>query len=139
MAQTKAILIELRAGKRRVLAETLSLLESDHPDSCQQALDLLQAMNQAPLAVRSGGAERTQTLRLGITGSTGVGKSTLVQGLGKRLRQHTAVAVLAVDPTSPRTGGSILGDKIRMQEFANQPNVYVRPLPSSVSIGKLAA
>ena len=117
----------LRAGKRRTLAQTLSLLASDHPKHRQQAVQLLQALPPVP-----------NTLRLGITGATGAGKSTLVQALGKRLCKHSPVAVLAVDPTSPRTGGSILGDKIRMQEFANQPNVYVRPLPSSIAAGRLA-
>jgi LAO/AO transport system kinase len=116
----------IRAGNRTVLARAISLVESKTSFHADQADALL-----ATLMPSTGGAHR-----VGISGAPGVGKSTLIESLGKLLtgRGHK-VAVLAVDPSSTRSGGSILGDKTRMAELANDPNAFIRPSPSSGSLG----
>lgn len=120
----------IRAGDRAMLARAITLVESKRDDHRRQAHQLVQ--NVLP---RTGKA-----LRVGITGSPGVGKSTSIETLGKYLtaRGHK-VAVLAVDPSSNRTGGSILGDKTRMAELSGDPNAFIRPSPSSGTLGGVAA
>ena len=119
---------DLRRGDCLTLAKTLSLIESQGAQNRQRALKILQALTQT----------QTKSVRLGITGAMGVGKSSLIRALGAQMLAQGKVAVLAVDPSSPRSGGSVLGDKIRMLGFADKQDVYVRPLPSSVATARLA-
>lgn len=120
---------KIRAGDRAALARAITLLESTRPDHREQAQQLL--LDLMPAA---GGA-----LRVGITGVPGVGKSTSIEALGMYLiGQGHRVAVLAVDPSSTRTGGSILGDKTRMSRLAVHPDAYIRPSPTSGTLGGVA-
>lgn len=119
----------IRAGDRAALSRAITLVEStraDHRDAAQQLL--------LELTPEAGNA-----LHVGITGVPGVGKSTTIEALGMHLieRGHR-VAVLAVDPSSTRTGGSILGDKTRMAQLAVQPEAYIRPSPTSGTLGGVA-
>lgn len=120
---------DVRAGKRAALARAITLVESDHPDHARRAQEVLTA-----LLPYTGGS-----FRLGISGVPGVGKSTLIDVLGTRLTgEGRRVAVLAVDPSSRVSGGSILGDKTRMQSLARDPNAFVRPSPTSGTLGGVA-
>ena len=113
-------------GDRTSIGRSITLIESRNPDHRIQARELL-----ARLVPASGGAHR-----VGITGVPGVGKSTTIDSLGSMLTASgKRVAVLAVDPTSQRTGGSILGDKTRMARLAVDPLAFVRPSPSSGTLG----
>lgn len=116
----------VRGGDRAALPRAITLVESTRPDHREQAQQLL-----LRLLPDSGNAHR-----VGITGVPGVGKSTAIEALGMHLieRGHR-VAVLAVDPSSTRTGGSILGDKTRMARLAVHPNAYIRPSPTSGTLG----
>lgn len=117
------------AGDRTALGRAITLIESTRDEDQASARELL-----ARLLAQTGGA-----LRVGITGVPGVGKSTFIEALGRKLTaQGTKVAVLAVDPSSTRSGGSILGDKTRMQELARDPLAFVRPSPSRGSLGGVA-
>lgn len=119
----------VRAGDRSVLPRAITLVESTRADHRQQAQKLLLA-----LLPDAGGARR-----VGITGVPGVGKSTTIEALGMHLvEQGHRVAVLAVDPSSTRTGGSILGDKTRMQRLGAHGNAYIRPSPTSGTLGGVA-
>ena len=118
------------AGERAALARAITLVESRRPDHRARAAALVQA-----LLPHSGKA-----IRVGITGVPGVGKSTTIDALGSFLTERGhKVAVLAVDPSSSRTGGSILGDKTRMARLAVDPQAYIRPSPSSGTLGGVAA
>jgi LAO/AO transport system kinase len=120
----------LLAGNRAALARAITLIESKRPDHRAQARDLLDRVMP-----KTGGA-----IRVGITGVPGVGKSTAIDSLGSRLiAQGHRVAVLAVDPSSSRTGGAILGDKTRMARLAFSEQAFVRPSPSSGTLGGVAA
>jgi len=120
----------IRSGDRTVLSRAITLIESKRADHRAAAAALTQALLQA-----TGNA-----VRVGITGSPGVGKSTTIDALGSMLtRQGHKVAVLAVDPSSRRTGGSILADKTRMARLAIDPNAFIRPSPSSGTLGGVAA
>ncbi len=120
----------IRAGERAKLARAITLVESRKPAHRGMAEALLQE-----LLPDTGGARR-----IGITGVPGVGKSTTIDTLGSNLTaQGHRVAVLAVDPSSSRTGGSILGDKTRMARLAVDPNAFIRPSPSSGTLGGVAA
>ncbi|HEY7125986.1 MAG TPA: methylmalonyl Co-A mutase-associated GTPase MeaB [Ktedonobacterales bacterium] len=120
------IVERLLAGDRRALARMVTLIENDAP----QAREHL-----ARLHPHSGRAQI-----VGVTGSPGAGKSTLVMQIVRDLRkQNKKVGVVAVDPSSPFTGGAILGDRIRMQELAGDPNVFIRSMASRGSLGGLAA
>ncbi len=116
----------VRAGDRAVLARTITLVESANRDHRRLAQQVL-----AQLLPFTGGAHR-----VGVTGVPGVGKSTFIDQLGIDLtaRGHR-VAVLAVDPTSSRTGGSILGDKTRMSRLAVDRNAFIRPSPAGATLG----
>ena len=117
------------AQQRRAVAKAITLLESQRADHRARADDLLDA-----LLPRTGGS-----LRLGISGVPGVGKSTFIEALGMFLIGHGhRVAVLAVDPSSRVSGGSILGDKTRMERLATQPDAFIRPSPSGGTLGGVA-
>ena len=116
-------------GRRADLARAITLVESTNPQHRVAAQELLLAMT--PHAGHS--------FRVGITGVPGVGKSTTIETLGMYLiSQGHRVAVLAVDPSSTRTGGSILGDKTRMGRLAAHPDAYIRPSPTAGTLGGVA-
>ena len=119
----------VRSGDLATLGQAITLIESRHPRHRETADTVL-----AELLPHSGKATR-----IGITGVPGVGKSTFIEAFGRRLTAAGhRVAVLAVDPTSARTGGSILGDKTRMQELGRDPAAFIRPSPTSGSLGGVA-
>lgn len=120
----------VRSGDRAMLARAITMIESKRADHRKTAHRLVQEL--LPLTGKG--------VRLGITGAPGVGKSTTIDALGTYLTgDGHKVAVLAVDPSSTRTGGSILGDKTRMARLAGDPNAFVRPSPSSGTLGGVAA
>ena len=119
----------IRTGERAALARAITLVESTRADHRARAQQLL--LELMPEAGRA--------LHVGITGVPGVGKSTTIEALGMYLiEQGHRVAVLAVDPSSTRTGGSILGDKTRMARLAVHPDAYIRPSPTSGTLGGVA-
>ncbi|SMO67037.1 LAO/AO transport system kinase [Thalassovita litoralis] len=118
------------AGDRRSLARAITLVESSRPDHREQAATLIEALAQK--------TDR-QAIRLGLSGTPGVGKSTFIESFGMMLTgQGLRVAVLAVDPSSARSGGSILGDKTRMERLSRDPNAFIRPSPSQSHLGGVA-
>ena len=120
---------DLRTGDRRALARAITLVESTRPDHRADAAALLQLCMP-----HTGGA-----LRIGITGAPGAGKSTFIEALGLHLvEQGHRLAVLAVDPSSTRSGGSILGDKTRMEMLARDDRAFIRPSPSGGTLGGVA-
>jgi LAO/AO transport system kinase len=120
----------LRAGHHAALARAITLIESRRGDHQAAARELLQTLLP----------DTGKAIRVGITGSPGVGKSTTIDALGMYLiEQGHSVAVLAVDPSSARTGGSILGDKTRMARLAASDRAYIRPSPASGTLGGVAA
>lgn len=117
---------DLLAGNRRALARAITLVESSRADHLDQARRLLQQL--APHAGRS--------IRIGISGVPGVGKSTFIEALGNHvLGLGRRLAVLAVDPSSSLSGGSILGDKTRMELLSRQPEAFIRPSPAAGTLG----
>lgn len=129
MAAARDLSEKVAAGDLRALARAITLMESGRADHRTQAEALIRAL------LPSSG----NSIRIGITGVPGVGKSTFIEAFGMALvdRGHR-VAVLAVDPTSPRSGGSILGDKTRMEKLARSKNAYIRPSPSGGTLGGVA-
>ncbi|SHJ27391.1 methylmalonyl Co-A mutase-associated GTPase MeaB [Pseudozobellia thermophila] len=116
-------------GDKTMLAKAITLIESTRKDDFEKANIVLEECLQ----------RKTDSMRIGITGVPGVGKSTFIETLGKLLAQKgNKVAVLAIDPTSSRNKGSILGDKTRMQGLVKEANAFVRPSPSSKSLGGVA-
>ncbi len=133
MVDIAALAAEVAAGERRALARAITLVESARADHREAALALL-----AELAARAPSAGR-QALRLGLSGTPGVGKSTFIEALGLFLTgRGLRVAVLAVDPSSARSGGSILGDKTRMERLSRDPRAFIRPSPSQAQLGGVA-
>ncbi len=125
----QALEAALLSGERRGLAKALTLIESRRPEHRLLAGKLLSAIYS-----KTGRANR-----IGITGSPGVGKSTFIEAMGKFfLEQGHKLAVLAIDPSSPRSHGSILGDKTRMEELSVDPHCFIRPSPSGLSLGGVA-
>ena len=127
--EAQSLANSIRAGDRRALARGITLAEStrgDHREQANALLDLLM-----PHAGKS--------IRIGITGVPGVGKSTFIEAFGAHVidRGHR-VAVLAVDPTSRKSGGSILGDKTRMEELARNDSAFIRPSPAGTTLGGVA-
>ena len=124
-----ALAAGVRAGDRRALAKAITLLESTRPDHRRRADALLDSLLAAT----------GHALRVGISGVPGVGKSTFIESLGTFLtgRGHR-VAVLAVDPSSGISGGSILGDKTRMERLSTDERAYIRPSPTSGALGGVA-
>jgi LAO/AO transport system kinase len=115
------------AGERRALARAITLVESSRADHRALALALLAAL------------PRREALRIGLSGTPGVGKSTFIESFGSMLTgQGLQVAVLAVDPSSARSGGSILGDKTRMERLSRDRRAFIRPSPSQTQLGGVA-
>ena len=115
--------------ERVLLSQAITLVESNLPEDQEKANEILEAV--LPYTNNS--------LRVGITGVPGVGKSTFIEALGKHIiSQNKKLAVLAVDPSSNRSRGSILGDKTRMPELSNDPMAYIRPSPTQSSLGGVA-
>lgn len=126
---TDALAELVRAGDRRALAQAITLVESSRPDHRDEARQLLDE-----LLNHTGGS-----LRVAVSGAPGAGKSTLIEALGiLAIGAGHRVAVLAVDPSSTRTGGSILGDKTRMADLGRHPEAYIRPSPTSGTLGGVA-
>mgnify|MGYP001369469576 CR=1 FL=1 len=120
------VIKDILNGNRRAIAKAITLIESTHPELFYEGQELLES-----LLPHTGNA-----IRIGITGSPGVGKSTFIEAIGLFLiQQGYRVAVLAVDPSSKISGGSIMGDKTRMNLLAQDPNAFVRPSPSSGKLG----
>jgi LAO/AO transport system kinase len=129
-SETTSLAVRLKAGERAALAQAITLVESRKPAHRELAQELLKAV--LPVTGKA--------VRIGITGVPGVGKSTTIDALGTYLTgEGHRVAVLAVDPSSVRTGGSILGDKTRMQRLANDERAFIRPSPAAGTLGGVAS
>lgn len=116
-------------GNITVLAQAITLIESNNPDNYAQAQQIIERC--LPHAGKS--------VRIGITGVPGAGKSTFIEAVGNMVTSlHHRLAVLAIDPSSERSGGSILGDKTRMESISSNPDVFIRPSPSAGSLGGVA-
>jgi len=117
----------IREGRRAQVSQAITLVESTSPKHRERARDLLTRLPHG------------DAVRVGISGVPGVGKSTFIEALGTRLTAAGhKVGVLAVDPSSVRTGGSVLGDKTRMPRLSSDPNAYIRPSPSAGTLGGVA-
>ena len=129
MAAEEALTAAVRNGERRALARAITLVESTREDHRQEALGLLDTL----------AADAGNSIRIGITGIPGVGKSTFIEALGNHvIAQRHKLAVLTVDPSSALGGGSILGDKTRMETLARNEHAFIRPSPSSGTLGGVA-
>ena len=118
---------ELRTGSRRALSQAITLVESSRRDHRESAGALLEELRK--LGLRQG-------IRIGLSGTPGAGKSTFIDSVGVSLaKRGHSVAVLTVDPSSARTGGSILGDKTRMERLSRVPSAYIRPSPARGVLG----
>ncbi|GGD45198.1 methylmalonyl Co-A mutase-associated GTPase MeaB [Sinisalibacter lacisalsi] len=117
------------AGERRALARAITLVESGRADHRAEAARLIEAV----------GSAGREALRIGLSGTPGVGKSTFIEAFGMFLIERgLKVAVLAVDPSSARSGGSILGDKTRMERLAREKDAFIRPSPAQSQLGGVA-
>jgi LAO/AO transport system kinase len=128
--QVRQLLDGIAEGRRAAVSRAITLVESTKPSHRETARELLTGLARV---------ERPAAVRVGVSGVPGVGKSTFIEALGSRLTgEGHKVGVLAVDPSSVRTGGSVLGDKTRMQRLAVDPNAYIRPSPSAGTLGGVA-
>ena len=129
MTRPDSLVDGVRAGHRAAVSRAITLMESSHPEHRAQARELLAALE----------APARPAVRVGISGLPGVGKSTFIETLGRRLTAAGhRLGVLAVDPSSQRTGGSVLGDKTRMPTLATDPDAYIRASPSAGTLGGVA-
>jgi len=129
MTDIVALKRQILAGERRALARAITLIESTREDHREAAGKLLVNLQEAT----------GKAIRIGISGPPGAGKSTFIEAFGLALaEQGKTVGVLAVDPSSSRTGGSILGDKTRMEQLARHANAFIRPSPSGGTLGGVA-
>ena len=125
-----ALVAGVQDGQRAAVARAITLVESSRPEHRSAARDLLTSL---------AATERPMATRVGISGVPGVGKSTFIEALGTRLTgAGHRVGVLAVDPSSVRTGGSVLGDKTRMATLSVDPDAFIRPSPSAGTLGGVA-
>jgi LAO/AO transport system kinase len=125
-----ALVAGVQAGQRAAVARAITLVESSRPEHRAAARDLLTTLAST---------ERPMATRVGISGVPGVGKSTFIEALGTRLTAAGhRVGVLAVDPSSVRTGGSVLGDKTRMATLSVDPHAFIRPSPTAGTLGGVA-
>jgi len=126
---TSDLATKIVAQDRRALSRAITLVESSREDHRAQAADLLDQLR----------GQSSQAIRIGLSGTPGVGKSTFIESFGMMLiAQGLRVAVLAVDPSSARSGGSILGDKTRMDRLSREKNAFIRPSPSQSHLGGVA-
>ncbi|WP_134764667.1 methylmalonyl Co-A mutase-associated GTPase MeaB [Nocardioides sp. 1609] len=134
MPDVDTLVSGIREGRRAAVAQAITLVESALPAKRTAARELLTLLTtDADAGVRS------PAVRVGISGVPGVGKSTFIEALGSRLTaEGHRVGVLAVDPSSVRTGGSVLGDKTRMSRLSADPQAYIRPSPSAGTLGGVA-
>ena len=129
MTSPVSLAADVRAGRRAAVSRAITLVESSLPEHRAQARELVAAL----------GGPTGPAVRVGISGVPGVGKSTFIETLGRRLTAAGhRVGVLAVDPSSQRTGGSVLGDKTRMPQLATDPDAYIRASPSAGTLGGVA-
>lgn len=125
-------------GNRTLLSQAITLVESSLPSHQQKAQEIISACLKFQSS-KTTGLHNPSGIRIGITGVPGAGKSTFIEALGKQLTKNGhKLAVLAIDPSSSRSKGSILGDKTRMEELAVDPNAFIRPSPSAGSLGGVA-
>ena len=126
---TSDLATKIVAQDRRALSRAITLVESSREDHRSQAADLLDQLR----------GQSSQAIRIGLSGTPGVGKSTFIESFGMMLiAQGLRVAFLAVDPSSARSGGSILGDKTRMDRLSREKNAFIRPSPSQSHLGGVA-
>jgi GTPase len=131
MPDVGALVEGVLAGRRAAVSQAITLVESSKPAHRAQAREMLSGLE--------GGPERSPAVRVGISGVPGVGKSTFIETLGTMLTgEGHRVGVLAVDPSSTRTGGSVLGDKTRMARLSTDARAYIRPSPSAGTLGGVA-
>ena len=129
MSKVQQLADSVRSGNIRSLAKAITLIEIRNPGHSKEAADLLD--NLLP--------DTENAIRIGISGVPGVGKSTFIEALGMNLlQQGHKIAILAVDPSSQLSGGSILGDKTRMEELAREKNAFIRPSPAGTTLGGVA-
>lgn len=128
--QSKEMYVKgIKAGNRTILSQAITLIESSNPKTRKLGEEVLEEVMSLT----------GNSVRIGITGVPGVGKSTFIEAIGNRfLEEGEKLAVLAIDPTSSRTKGSILGDKTRMATLSNHENAYIRPSPTSGTLGGVA-
>ncbi|WP_182380873.1 methylmalonyl Co-A mutase-associated GTPase MeaB [Nocardioides sp. WS12] len=132
----ETLLEGIRSGSRAQMARAITLVESTAPRHREAARELLTRLAETP---NSAATNPKSAMRVGISGVPGVGKSTFIEALGSQLTAAGhKVGVLAVDPSSVRTGGSVLGDKTRMNQLAADPNAFIRPSPSAGTLGGVA-
>jgi LAO/AO transport system kinase len=129
MTKAVALADAILSGDRRALARGITLIESTRASDREKAETLLTSLL----------SHTGQAIRVGISGPPGVGKSTFIEALGALvIGEGHRLAVLAVDPSSRRSGGSILGDKTRMEHLARDPNAFIRPSPAGTTLGGVA-